>query len=375
MDKQTIAILLSVIIFLSACSTNSGRKSEERTEPIKIGVAAPLTGGWAVGGTAVRDGMLLAVEKLNTQGGINGKQVELVIEDTRSSVKDAVTIAQKLITTDHVPIVIGGGLSAEAMAIAPVAEETRTVFLSTIALTTPLEKAGEWVFKLRESTGKHAERTLNEIENRGYTRLAILSQQYEACDDFLDQMEKRYDTFSIEVIAIEKFEGQEVEDSDMRTQLLKLLDSNADALFVCGLYGELGLVFKQAEELGIDMPMFSMVAMENKKLFEVAGDTAEGTVYTSSKFSCEDERVFCDAFKEKFGRDPDYRAAFGYDSIMIIAQSIQQKGYTADGIRKGLLAIQDYDGATGKTSFDADGNAEKEVVVKQVRGREFVEIE
>ena len=246
--NNTFFIIWSLFfIFLLGCSSLQSTEREEQQDvpTITIGVIAPLTGGNAVGGIAVEEGILLGLEDINLQGGIKGQKLNVIIEDSQSSVKNAVTSAKKLIETNNVFIIIGGGLSAEAMALAPIAEESHVIFLSSIALTTPLETAGDWVFKLRESTGKHAYLTLKEMHDLGYQHIGILAQQHEVCDDFLSQMEKYYALNGIQIKRIERFEGQEAKQSDVRTQLLKLNQQNIDALFICGLYNELAQAFKQ----------------------------------------------------------------------------------------------------------------------------------
>jgi branched-chain amino acid transport system substrate-binding protein len=185
-------------------------------------------------------------------------------------------------------------------------------------------------------------------------------------------MQPLYAKHGIQLVLVEKYGGK---DTDMRTQITKLKEADIDTWFACGAYQDTGLVFKQAKELGFTKPAFGMVAVESKKLFEVAGDAAEGVIFTSTKWSCDNAQSFCDTFKQKYNATPDYRAAFGYDAPKIIAEAIKRNGYSAEGIQKGLLSIQDFVGAGGKTAFDAEGNAQKEVIVKQVKGDKFVVLE
>ncbi|MBI5392229.1 ABC transporter substrate-binding protein [Candidatus Woesearchaeota archaeon] len=372
--RLLLLISLSLMILITACAQQQPKQSAQLPEIITIGVVAPLTGSGSVGGEAVLQGILVAQDEINAKGGIAGKNVTLIIEDTQSSLPTTVTAFQKLITANKVPVVIGGVLSSEAVTIAPIAQQSQIVLFAPTPLTTAIESAGEWVFKLRESTAKHAQKSLEQISNKGHKKIGIISQATEACDDLLQQMDKLYSQFGITVVITEKYNGK---DTDMRTQLLKIKDTEVDAIFACGLYNDLGLVFKQKKELAITLPAFSMVALENRKLFEIAGDAAEGVIFPSTKTTCEGlvGVAFCEVYKKRFGKDPDYRASFGYDSLQLVSKAIAEKGYSPKAIQEGLLAIKDYNGATGETSFDAEGNAQKDVIVKQVRGKEFVVIE
>ncbi len=364
--RTKLAFGIIALFLLAACA-----QPVEKVEPIKIGAVFPLTGAWATGAEAGQRGILIALDEINAQGGINSRPVEVIFEDTKSEVPQAVTAAQKLINVDKLPIIIGGFTSAESIAIAPIAQETKTVLFVPLSLTTELEKAGEWVFKLRESTSLHADITLKEMAKRGYKKLGIIAQSWEACDDFLEQMGPLYAKHGITLVSVEKYGGK---DTDMRTQIAKLKEADIDTWFACGAYQDTGLVFKQSKELGFNKPAFGMVAVESKKLFEVAGDAAEGAIFGSTKWSCDNAQAFCDTFKQKYNSTPDYRAAFGYDALKIVAEAIKREGYSSEGIQKGLLSIQDYVGAGGKTSFDAEGNAQKEVILKQVKGDKFVEL-
>ncbi len=363
-----ITILFAICVLVTACAPSQ----QTTQEPIKLGVALPTTGDWSTGGEPAQKGILLALDEINAQGGINGRKLELVVEDTHSKVPDAVTAVQKLINVDKVPAIIAGALSAEAVGVAPVAQQAHIVLLSPLALTSSVEQTGEWVFKLRESPRAHAEKTLAEMNKRGYKQIAVLNQKYEACDDLQNWMSKSYGKYGITVLAQESFEGAA---TDVRTQIAKLQQTNPDAWYVCALYSQTGLVLKQAKELGFQKQAFGIVAAESKKLFDVAGDAAEGLIFASTKFSCDQAKEFCAAYKQKYGAEPnDYRAAFGYDSLKLLAEAIKRKDATPLGIQQGLLSVQNYAGATGLTSFDADGNAQKEVVVKQVQNGTFVVI-
>ncbi|MEK6960085.1 MAG: ABC transporter substrate-binding protein [Nanoarchaeota archaeon] len=369
-SRRYLALLLTLMI-LTACGPSLPTGTADKAGPIRIGVITPLTGAWATGGEGVSRGITLAAEEINANGGVGGRKIELVIEDSRSDVKDGVTAAQKLFANDDISAVIGGVISGEAAAQAPVAQESHKVLLSASATTSSIETAGEWVFKLRESTKTHADATAAEIKKRGHPTISIIYQDSETCKDFVMNLKNSLENAGIKAIAEERYSPS---DKDMRSQLSKLAESGADSLFECGLYEDIGQVLKQARELGLDKPAFTIVAAESKKLFEIAGDSAEGIIFTSSKFSCEDSKDFCSRFNARFRNDPDYRPAFGYDAMMLVAEAIKRKGDSPEQIKNGLLSIQGYTGVTGGTSFDHDGNAQKEVIVKQVNGGKFITI-
>ena len=210
----------------------------------------------------------------------------------------------------------------------------------------------------------HADETLALMQEQVYKNLAVISQRYEACEDYLRIMDDLYDDYGITVIGTEYYDGA---DTDFRTQLTKLKATNPDALFVCGLYSDSGLVLRQAKEIGFDVQPYGIVTMDSKKFIEAAGDAAEGAIFTSTKFSCKAAEYFCTVLQEKYDMKPDYRNSFGYDSLQLIAEAMRREGFSAENIHDGLLSIKDFVGASGETSFDAKGNADKGVVIKQVQ--------
>ena len=356
MKSIIIFIALIALFVLAGCA-------QEAKDPIKVGFVGSLTGKWSTAGNSVYHGVLIAQEEINNNGGIHGRKIELIAEDTASDVKNAVTATQKLINVDKVVVIIGGVMSAEALATAPLIEEAGVVLLTTTAMTTPLEDAGEYVFKLREKIDVHADKTLALIQEQGYKDLAVISQHYEACEDYLRIMGDLYDDYGMSVTGTEYYDGG---DTDMRTQLTKLKATDPDALFICGLYTDSGLVVKQAKQLGFNKPVYGIVTVDSKKFIEAAGDAANGVIFTSTKFSCEDAAYFCTVLQEKYDMKPDYRNSFGYDALQLVAEAMRREGYSSDNVHDGLLGIKDFIGASGKTSFDAKGNADKEVLVKQI---------
>ena len=336
--KTKVIIAIIALLLLAGCSNNT-IEAQPAQQPIKIGVALPVTGSMAAGGSSVQKGILVAQKEINAQGGINGMPVELIMEDTHSVSTDAVTAVTKLIEVDKVPVLIAGAYSAEGVAVAPLAQNSKVVLLSPLAPNTAMDTAGDWVFKLRESTRQHAKAILDEISKRGHKKLGILAASYESCNDAQPIIDKYAKELGISIVLLEHFDTK---DTDMRTQISKLKNSDFDAWYTCGTYQDLGLVHKQAKELGISKPAFSTYAIENKKTVEVAGEALEGIIYTTTKWSCDNAQFFCTTLKQDYNVTPDYRSAFGYDSLKLVAEAIRRNGYTSEGIQKGLLSIQDF---------------------------------
>ncbi len=355
-------ILISLFIFIS----------QKKLNEIKIGVIFPLSGTQAIGGLAGKNGVFLALEEINSKGGIKGKPINLVLEDSQGEAKTAVTTFTKLVLVDEVSVIIGPFLSTEAAAVSPLAEKYKVVLFSPTATTSVLNTAGDYVFKLREGNDIHMQKITEIMYDSNTKNIAVIYNNNEYCVDILNYFDEYSKKKGIKIVQKESYEQK---DTDFRSQLTKIKSSKSDGIFSCGYYQDLGLVFKQIGELGLKKKAFSVTTFENKALIDIAGkNIVEGVVYTTSYFDCNKEaKDFCEKYKAKYGSEPDYRAALTYDALYIVSKAISDsKDLSPESIQKSLLKIQNYQGLTGLTSFDEEGNTKKEVLAKTVKDGKFV---
>lgn len=146
-----IAAVLGVVLALALWFANPPTQLTQAAATIRIGAIDPLTGPFAAYGEPVRDGMLLAVDEINAKGGINGRKIELLLEDDGGDPKVSVNAFTKLATVSKVPVIIGPLSSGASMATAPLANRYRVVQISTLAGTIDLTKAGDYAFRIYPS--------------------------------------------------------------------------------------------------------------------------------------------------------------------------------------------------------------------------------
>jgi len=346
--------LIALAILVISC-TITGEITNQ--EPIKIGAITPLTGNLAILGESAANSLLIAKKEINPP-------IKLIIEDSQGKIDTAITAFNKLVEQDKVDIIIDIATSGEAVAIATKANEKEIPHLSTLATSTKLIDAGPYTFKLREANIVHVEKILNTIENMGYNQIDIIHKDDETCTDITINMIKKAPLINIKILSIEKYSKDE---TDYRTQILKTINSPAKAVYICGFYKDLAMLLKQAKELGLNKQIFSFTTFENQYIFDIAGNAAEGTIFTASPLNCKEEaKHFCEKYKEIYNKPPDYRGAYAYDALKIAAKAINSQ----QGIIPGLLSTN-HSGATGTTIFDKKGNAVKGVIVKQVKDGEF----
>ncbi len=361
-------ILTFATLFIIGCT----KKNDE----IKIGAVLSLTGKGAKYGEAIKRGIDLALEEVNAEPNRKAK-LKVVYEDSLSEPQKAVSAFNKLIEFDKVPVVIGPVLSSEVLACAPVANKKRVVILNTSAGTEDLRKAGDYVFRNRESAYpqafKIAElcRTILKIE-----KMAIIYSNSPNGKDYKDAFVKRFEELGGKILQIENYEEGE---TDFRSQILKIKKSHPHGVYLAGLVAELGYILKQSKELNFGSRFFASAGIEGSKLFEIAGDAAEGVIFGSPAFDPASNepliKNFVMKYKQRYNQDPDFFTANAYDALKLIAIAIDKAGYSSEGVKNALYSIKDYPGVGGTTTFDSDGEVIKPIRLKIINNNQFLPYE
>ncbi|HTO54608.1 MAG TPA: ABC transporter substrate-binding protein [Myxococcota bacterium] len=358
---------LSLALALAGCSGKSG-------DSIVVGHVASMTGDTATFGRSADQGMRMAIEELNAKGGVLGKKLELVTEDDRSVTEEARTAAQKLLQRDRVIALLGEVASSRSLAAAPEAERAKVPMISPGSTNPKVTEGKEYVFRacfIDPFQGAvMAKFAASELHAK---RLAILfdfKQDYSVgLADFFRETAKK---LGAEIVADERYTSGDIE---FRAQLTTIRAANPDAIFVPGYYTEVGLIAKQARELGINVPLLGGDGWDSEKTTEIGGEAVEG-YYFSTHYAADssDPRVqeFVSRFKTKYGDSPDAMAALGYDTAGILADALGRAG-TTDGekLRDAIAATKNFDGVTGKISIDEHHNARKDAVVLKIEGGKF----
>ena len=349
-------------------------------QEILIGQYASLTGSEATFGINSANGVALALEEVNSQGGVlDGRKIKIVTEDDQSKPGQPSAAVKKLISSDRVTAVIGEIASSRSLEAAPICQEAKIPMVSPGATNPRVTEAGDYIFRVcfidpfqGTVMAKFA------LDNLKATKVAILTDVRNDYSVGLTKYFKEYfESHGGKVVLERSFSGGGT-DRDFRAQLTSIKAAQPDAIFVPGYYTEAGLIAKQARSLGIKVPLLGGDGWDSPKLTEIGGSAIDGS-YFSTHFSPKDTNPkvqdFVKRYQEKFKTMPDGMAPLGYDAMMVLAQAIKTAGST-DGakIRDALAAVKDFDGVTGKITIDSKRNATKSAVVLKVNGQgnEFV---
>ena len=355
---------------------------------IKIGVAEALTGNAAQYGVPIRKGFELAAGEINGAGGINGKKLELIIEDEQGKKEEAINVFRKLIFQDKVVILFGPTLSNSAQASDPVAQAAKVVVFGTSNTADGITSIGNYVFRNSVTEADILPVTLKvAAKNTGLKKVAVL---YGNDDIFTksgyDNFIKALRAAKIPVTTTETFAKGDV---DFKPQLTKIRSSNADAIVLSALVAEGGPIMVQARQLGITLPVIGGNGMNSPRVFELAKDNADN-LWVGSPWSVEnsagENKRFISAFQKAHGGTPDQFAAQAYDAMYIVAQALRKTKLTGkleadrSALRDALPATQ-WNGATGPFKFrqvnDKDGkpagfDAVQTAIVMVTQGGQYV---
>lgn len=355
---------------------------------IKIGVAEALTGNAAQYGLPIRKGFELAAGEINGVGGVNGKKIELVIEDEQGKKEEAINVFRKLIFQDKVLMLFGPTLSNSAQASDPVAQAAKVVVFGTSNTADGITSIGNYVFRNSVTEADILPVTLKvAAKNTGLKKVAII---YGNDDIFTksgyDNFSKALQALKIPVTTTETFAKGDV---DFKPQLTKIKASNADAIVLSALIAEGGPIMIQARQLGIALPFIGGNGMNSPRVFELAKDNSDN-LWVGSPWSVEnpagENKRFISAFQKAHNAPPDQFAAQAYDAMYIVAQTLKKIKLTGklepdrSALREALPATQ-WSGATGPFKFrqvnDKEGkpagyDAVQTAIVMFTKGNQYV---
>ncbi|HEX3729872.1 MAG TPA: ABC transporter substrate-binding protein [Opitutaceae bacterium] len=343
-------------------------------DTLRIGEVASLTGKEAAYGQSSHDGTLLAIEEINAAGGVLGKRLELITLDDASKPGEAGTAARKLISRNKVAALLGEVASGRSMEMAPIAQNARIPMISPSSTNPRVTQVCNYIFRVCFTDPFQgavlAKFALAHLHARKMAILTSVSSAYSV--GLSKYFREPYQAGGGTIVDEQKYsEG----DKDFKAQLTAIMASGADGLLVSGYYTEAALVCRQAQQLGLDLPIFGGDGWEAQELITIGGDAVEGKFY-STHFSPASPvpavQAFVARFRQRWGAEPDGMAALGYDSAEVLADALKRAGTSAPAaLRAAIAATRDFPGVTGSTTLDANRDATKPAVILTVKDGKF----
>ena len=320
-------------------------------EVYRVGVLESLTGLGETYGTVANQAKQLAMDEINAAGGIDGRKLELVVEDSKCNAQDAITAYNKLTDMENLKIILGPSCSSAMLGVAPLAEEDGTILFSGSATNPDIANAGDYIFRTSINRAKIGIGAGNLIADDGHKTLATLSESTDYAEGARLATAEQFKRRGGQILAEERYPS---DTTDFRTPLTKLLGTNPDAIFVAApteFSG--GTAIKQLRELGYEGPIYSEVVAVGTTALEIAGDAATGTKVVISHLDSESANSKAKKLLADFRERYDYvmlawYLASAYDDVYIAAECLRRTkdDQDANGFRDCLYDIT-WNGALG----------------------------
>src|SRR5436190_3217563 len=369
-------ILALIVTLCFGCGRQTPSTSSPDHSLIKIGYYGDLSGPTFNFGESAKNGVLMAVEEINQSGGINGRRIDLVIEDDQGSAERAAARASKLIDQDKVIAVIAGGTSGNSRAGAPKAQVAKIPLISPSATDPAVTPIGDYIFRacfIDTFQGEvMASFAFNTLKAQKAAILLDFNSPYSR--GLSDSFELSFTRLGGQMVNKQLYT---LNDGDYRGQLNSIRLSAPDVIYIPGYYGNVALIAKQARQMGIAQPLLGGDGWDAPELWDLGGDALNGS-YISNHYSAEDPspaiQQFVREYKLRYGNlTPDAHAALAYDAMRVLADAIQRAGSTnGPKLRDALAQTKNFPGVTGLITINEERNAIKPAVILKLQDRKYI---
>ena len=330
-------------------------------DPIKIGSILSTSGPAALLGEPELRTMQLYIEKINKEGGVLGRQLQLVNYDDGSDASKANGFAKRLIDDDKVDIIVGCTGTGSTMAMVPLVEKAEIPFMSLGGAVVIVEPVKKWVFKATHTDRVMAEKVLSDMKKRNLTKIALFSETSGFGASAKKETEGVAAKMGITLVANETYGPK---DTDMTPQLTKIRNTaGVQAVFVLGLGQGPVIVNKNYKQLGLTLPLYHSHGVASEEFIKLSGPAAEGirlpaaALLVVDKLPANDPQkpvatAFRKAYNERYKDEASTFGAYAYDSLMIVVDAFKRAGSTNKAqVRDAIEATKGYIGITGKVTM------------------------
>jgi len=328
------------------------------TGPFVIGVMESLTGPGETYGNVAVQAKLLAVQEINAAGGIDGRPLKLIIEDSKCNARDSITAYTKLTSVDGVKIILGTSCSGAMLGAAPLAEKDGVIMFSGLATNPLIADAGDYIFRTAINDKLVGVDTGNTIWADGIRKLGTITEATDYAEGVRRETAKQFEALGGEIVAAEAYASEE---TDYRAAITRILGKNPDGIHVAA-QAEFagGTILKQLRELGWDGPVYGEIVVIGATALDVAGDAATGVkgIVPALDPSNTKANDFLARFRERYDYTTlEWFMGSAYDDVYITAACLGQTGDDQDaaGFRDCLYGMSSYEGTIGTYTFDSKG--------------------
>lgn len=366
--KRIHAALCGLLLLLTACSQN-GAPTSPAGERIKIGAFLSLTGATSAYGISSLNGIKLATDEINRSGGLNGKQVELIVEDDHSNTQEVPAIVNKLIAEHKVEALLAEPVSVRAIAAAPIAQQNQVVMISSASVKPELTMQGDYIFRACFISSAEGEAIAEFAKNRlqAKTVAIILDPKNDYAVVLAGFFSEAFKKLGGQVVTQQNYEASA---GQLSEQMQAIKRAAPDAVFAPGFYTTAPLVAREVKQAGIKATLIGSDGWDTPSLMEGGSEPFEGVYFANHFWAGSQDIVvakFVNDYRVRHGVDPDSAAATAYDAARLLFDAFKRaKTNDKSAVRNALAETKDFPGVTGKITLDANRNAHVPVYMLRI---------
>jgi len=339
------------------------------TNTILLGEVGSLTGAQATFGVSTRNGIDLALKEVNAAGGVKGRKVAVRVYDDQGKPEEAAQAVTRLITQDKVVLILGEVASSNSLAMAEKAQAAGVPMITPSSTNPSVTEKGDFIFRvcfIDPFQGFVMAKFAREHLKAG--QVAILQDNKSAYSIGLtDVFTQKFAEMGGKIVTTESYSQG---DTDFRAQLTAIKKTKPQAIYVPGYYNDVGIIARQARELGLMVPLMGGDGWDSEKLFELAGNALDGSFFSNHYSPANpDPKVqkFIADYKAAYGGVPDALAALGYDAAKVAIAALERaKDLSGPSVRDAIAQTKDFPGVAGTITLDKNRNAVKSAAILKV---------
>ena len=339
----------------------TGARAEE---PIRIGSFLAVTGPASFLGDPEKKTLEMYVEEINANGGVLGRQLELIVYDDGANPQNAVTFAQRLIEQDEVDVIIGGSTTGTTMAVVPIVEEAEIPFISMGGASVIIDPVRRWVFKTPHTDRMAVDKVYTDMAMEGISRIGVIAGSGGFDQSCIANAQDLAEGGGMEILSVETYSRG---DTDMTAQLTNIRNqSGLEAVLFCGFGAPAVTVTRNFAQLGFDVPLYHTHGSASRRLLEGAGEAANGVRLPAAALLVADQLpgadpqrqpgiAYANAYRARYGEDISTFGGHAYDALFLMVEAIEAAGSTdPHAVRGELETLKDFIGVDGIYNMTTD---------------------
>jgi branched-chain amino acid transport system substrate-binding protein len=364
--RSSAALLAAGTLALAGCaeSEGGGGGGGDDSGPIKIGAVLDITGAGASLGVPERQTLRMLADQVNADGGIDGRRVELIIEDNQSAEDAAAQAATELITEEQVDILLGASRTGPSLAMRPIAESNQVPMIS-LAANAAIVEGSEWVFKTAQNDEVVLENIVDLASERGWRDIALVRDASAFGEGVQETLTALGQDAGVQVSTTQKFAPDA---SDFTAQMVNVREASPDATLIWGIPPAVALAQKAYAQLGLGAPVIQSHGIGNQVFLDTAGASADGLLAPLGRLLVADQlpqddpqkRVieqFIADFEQQYGEQPSTFAGHAYDGFQVAVEALREAGTEPQALRDYIGGLQGFVGISGVFNFSPDNHS------------------